>query len=126
MCLCAFPALQTCSLEMRKFMSRSHQGQNFSQICFSRCFLSCQKITFKLKLFQMMMKSCLWLQQIYAEKEDLLVWVGCIKCSSYTHLPLQFTPTLCTVLCTSQGEENHILLRNLQKCSAGIQLWRAL
>lgn len=33
------------------------------------------------------------------KQEDLFVWVGCMKCFSYTHLPLQFTPTLGTVLC---------------------------
>lgn len=49
------------------------------------------------------------------KQEDLSVWVGCRKCSSYTHLPLQFTPTLGTVLCISQGEKNNILLRN-QHC----------
>lgn len=59
------------------------------------------------------------------KQEGLFVLVGCRNCSSYSHLPLQFTPTLSTVFCISQGEENNILLRNLQKYSAGMQLWRA-
>lgn len=51
------------------------------------------------------------------KQEDLANWVGPRKCSSYTHLPSQFMPTLATVPCVSQGKENNILLRNLlQHC----------
>jgi len=58
-CLCGCPALQNSNIEMRKLMSGSHQGQNFSQISkyvsthyFSRSFHCRQRFTFLLKWFQ--------------------------------------------------------------------------